>query len=120
MTFEITMGGTPYAFNFGMGFLKDINQKATSKIPNSNYVIKTGAKFVIAQVIDGDVEALADVLMLANKGETPRLTTQVLNTYIEEEADIEELFAMVTDFFGKANATKMIYKEMKGEIKAEK
>lgn len=112
MKFEIIMNGQPYAFNFGMGFLKTINAKATMKVPNSNYAIKTGAKFVLAQIIDGDLEALEDVLMIANKGEQPRLTQQVLETYIEEEADIDDLFSTVTDFFSKANATKGIYKTL--------
>lgn len=115
MKFEITMNGTPYAFNFGMGFLKAINSKATMKVPNTNYAIKTGAKFVIAQIIDGDLEALEEVLMLANKGETPRLTVPVLETYLEEEADIESLFAQVTDFFAKANATQKVYRELTTE-----
>ena len=115
MRFEITMNGQPYAFNFGMGFLKSINAKATMKVPNSNYTIKTGAKFIMAQVIDGDLEALEEVLMIANKGEQPRLTQQILDTYIEEEADVDELFDMVIDFFGKANATKKTYKELTTE-----
>ena len=114
MKFEITMNGQPYAFNFGMGFLKTINAKATTKVPNSNYSINTGLKFIMAQVMDGDVEALCEVLMTANKGETPRLTQKELYDFIEDEAtDIEALFAQVVDFFGKANATKMVYKELK-------
>jgi DNA-binding ferritin-like protein (Dps family) len=114
MRFEIEMNGTMYAFNFGMGFLKAINSRATEKVPNSNYSVNVGAKYLMAQVMSDDVEALCDVLMTANKGETPRLTQKELETYIEDEAtDIEALFEQVVDFFGKANATKMIYKELK-------
>ena len=114
MKFEITMNGQPYAFNFGMGFLKAINAKATDKVPDSNYSINTGAKYIIAQVMDHDLEALCEVLMLANKGEQPRLTLNTLYDYIEDEdTDIEKLFATVMDFFGKANATKMVYISLK-------
>jgi predicted solute-binding protein len=68
-----------------------------------------------------DVEALCDVLMTANKGENPRLTQKELETYIEDETtDIEALFAQVVDFFGKANATKMIYKELQSLTEMEK
>ena len=113
MKFEIIMNGMPYTFNFGMGFLKEINNRAVSKVPNSNYSVKTGAKFIIAQVVDGDVEALADVLMTANKGETPRLSVKEVYDFIEDEStDIEAVFEQVKDFFGKANATKMIYKDL--------
>lgn len=120
MKFEIEMNGTMYAFNFGMGFLKAINSRATEKVPNSNYSVNVGAKYLMAQVMSDDVEALCDVLMTANKGENPRLTTKELESYIEDEAtDIEALFAQVVDFFGRANATKMIYKELQSLAEAE-
>lgn len=120
MKFEIEMNGTMYAFNFGMGFLKAINSRATEKVPNSNYSVNVGAKYLMAQVMSDDVEALCDVLMTANKGETPRLTQKELETYIEDEStDIEALFAQVVDFFGKANATKMVYKEIQSIAEAE-
>jgi len=121
MKFEIEMNGTMYAFNFGMGFLKAINSRATEKVPNSNYSVNVGAKYLMAQVMSDDVEALCDVLMTANKGENPRLTQKELESYIEDEAtDIEALFKQVVDFFGKANATKMIYKELKELAEMEK
>ena len=121
MKFEIEMNGTMYAFNFGMGFLKAINSRATEKVPNSNYSVNVGAKYLMAQVMSDDVEALCDVLMTANKGENPRLTLKELESYIEDETtDIEALFAQVVDFFGKANATKMIYKELQSLTEMEK
>ena len=120
MRFEIEMNGTMYAFNFGMGFLKAINSRATEKVPNSNYSVNVGAKYLMAQVMSDDVEALCDVLMTANKGENPRLTQKELESYIEDETtDIEALFAQVVDFFGKANATKMVYKELQSIAEAE-
>ena len=119
MKFEIEMDGTMYAFKFGMGFLKAINSRATEKVPNSNYSVNVGAKYLMAQVMSDDVEALCDVLMTANKGETPRLTQKELESYIEDDAtDIEALFKQVVDFFGKANATKMVYKEIQSIAEA--
>ena len=113
MKFELIMNGQPYEFVFGMGFLKAINAKATTKVPNSNYSINTGLKFIMAQVIDNDIEALAEVLMLANKGMTPRLTQKDLYAFLEDEdTDIEAVFDAVLDFFGKANVTKTTYKEL--------
>ena len=113
MKFEIEMNGTAYSFNFGMGFLKAINAKASEKVANSNYRVNTGAKYIMAQVMSDDVEALCDVLMIANKGETPRLTQDELYKFIEsEDTDIEAVFAQVLDFFGKANATKLICREL--------
>jgi DNA-binding ferritin-like protein (Dps family) len=121
MKFEIEMNGTMYAFNFGMGFLKAINSRATEKVPNSNYSVNVGAKYLMAQVMSDDVEALCDVLMTANKGENPRLTQKELESYIEDETtDIEALFKQVVDFFARANATKMIYKELQSLTEMEK
>lgn len=113
MKFELIMNGQPYAFCFGMGFLKTINAKATTKVPNSNYSINTGLKFIMAQVIDKDIEALAEVLMTANAGMTPRLKQKDLYDFLEDEdTDIDEVFDTVIDFFGKANVTKPTYKEL--------
>ena len=114
MKFELTIDGQPYEFVFGMGFLKAINAKATEKVPDSNYSVNVGAKYIMAQVMDRDLEALCEVLMLANKGMTPRLTEKILYAFIEDEdTDVEKVFDTVIDFFGKANATKMVYQSLK-------
>lgn len=116
MQFEIIMNGQPYTFVFGMGFLKTMNAKATAKVPNSNYSINVGLKYIMAQVIDHDTEALADVLMTANAGMTPRLKQKDLYDFLDsEDTDIEAVFDTVIDFFGKANATKMTYKDLTEE-----
>ena len=48
------------------------------------------------------------------------MTQKELESYIEDETtDIEALFAQVVDFFGKANATKMVYKEIQSIAEAE-
>ena len=116
MKFEMMMNGQPYEFVFGMGFFKAINAMATTKVPNTNYAVNTGMKFIMAQVIDKDIEALAEVLMTANKGMTPRLTQKDLYAFLEDEdTDIEAVFNTVIDFFGKANVTIPTYKELMPE-----
>lgn len=119
MKFELTINGQPYAFCFGMGFLKTINAKASAKVPNTNYSINTGLKFIMAQVIDRDLEALAEVLMTANAGMNPRLSQKEMYKWLEDEdTDIESVFDTVIDFFGKANVTKMMYRELTAEEKS--
>lgn len=113
MTHELIINGKPYEFTFGIGFLKAINEKATAKVPNSNYVVKTGGRYVLAQVMSGDIEVLIDCLLLANKGHEPRLTYKEICDHIEnEDTDIEELFEQVKGFFSTANALKILYKEL--------
>lgn len=113
MTHELIINGTPYQFVFGVGFLKKINEKATMKVPNSNYTVKTGARYVLAQVMSGDIEVLIDCLLLANAGQTPRLTYNDLVTFIEDEStDIDALFEQVNGFFSTANVLKGLYREL--------
>ena len=47
------------------------------------------------------------MLLLANKGQEPRLTADVLEEYIEdEETDVDALFDGVIDFLKKSNVSK--------------
>ena len=91
---ELTIDGAVYQFRFGMGFLREANK--TAKIPVQGMPGTTkevGARYLIARVvIDQEPDALVDLLDLANKGESPRATKALLDSYIDsEEADIDAL-----------------------------
>lgn len=106
--FELTIKDTVYSFKFGMGFLRDINKmlgKPMDGIPDAKQNI--GLQYKIGGIIDGDVEALVDVLDIANKTQQPRISRALLDEYIDEECtDIDRLFEDVLDFLKNANATK--------------
>jgi hypothetical protein len=107
--FELTINNEVYQFNFGMGFLREINKrlgKPIDGIPGEKENV--GAQFRIAGVIAGECEALADVLETANKGYSPRVTRMLIDNYIDEVEDIDGLFESVIDFLKSANATKKI------------
>ena len=54
-------------------------------------------------------EDLVNLLDLANKGESPRITKALLDSYIDDpDTDVDQLFEDTLDFLGKANATKKI------------
>lgn len=108
--FELTIEGNVYQFNFGMGFLRELNKKVSAPVDGLPDVKKNiGLQYVIAGVIDGDVEDLVDVLDCANKGQSPRVTRSLLDAYIDSaETDIDALFESVIDFLKKANATKKV------------
>mgnify|MGYP000451835520 CR=1 FL=1 len=108
--FELTIKDNVYQFNFGMGFLRELNKKVSAPVDGLPDVKKNiGLQYVIAGVIDGDVEDLVDVLDCANKGQTPRVTKSLLDDYIDSaETDIDALFESVIDFLKKANATKKV------------
>ena len=110
---ELTIDGAVYNFKFGMGFLREANKM--TKIPVQGMPGTTkevGARYLIARVvIDQEPDALVDLLDLANKGENPRVTKALLDSYIDsEEVDIDALMEETKDFLSKANATKKIVK----------
>lgn len=119
---ELTINGQVYQFNFGMGFLREANKTVSEKISNATDKRKdVGATYMIAGIIDGDPEDLVDVLDLANKGQTPRVTRALLDSYIESpDTDIDQLFEDTLDFLEKANATKKIVERLKKRIEEAK
>lgn len=106
--FELTISGQVYAFNFGMGFMREINKKIGVPVDGLPDVKKNmGLQYTVAGIIDGDIEALVDALDVANKGNSPRVTKALLDSYIDDtETDIDKLFEDVLDFLKHANATK--------------
>ena len=117
---ELTINGTVYEFNCGMGFLREINKRMgrpIDGIPGEKENV--GAQFRIAGVISGDPEALVDVLECANKGRTPRVTKELLDSYIDGVTDIDGLFESVVDFLKKTNATKKITTMLHEQYKKE-
>lgn len=119
---ELTIKGTVYQFNFGMGFMREMNKRVVAKGDSSTNATKNiGLQFMIGGVMDNDVETLVDVLLAANKGQEPRVTRDLLDAYIDDaETDIDELFETVMDFLSKANATKKTVEFLLKEIEKEK
>ena len=119
--YELQINGTTYEFNFGMGFMREINK--TIAVPVENIKGKTkdiGLQYKVAEMLDGDLDALEDVLLVANKGFLPRLERTELDKHIEDEnTDIDE-FDTVLGFLESANATKKTTRELKEEVEKQK
>lgn len=119
---ELTINGEVYQFNFGMGFLREINKRVSvpvDKIPDVKRNI--GLSYLISGVIDRDPEDLVSILEAANKSLTPRVTRQLLDSYIDDpETDIDALFEQVIDFLKSANATKKTTLDLLEEVKRQK
>lgn len=120
--FEITVDGKVYQFHFGMGFMLEINKKVGTFIDGLPDVKKNmGLQYYVAGVLDGDVEALLEVLDTANKTQKPRITREQLYRYIDDEnTNIDKLFEDVLDFLSNANATKKITMMLKAEVEKQK
>lgn len=120
--FELEINGQVYQFKFGMGFMREINKKLKTPIDGVKDATQNiGLRMAIASVLDGDVEGLVDILEVANKTETPRVTKNLLDEYIDnEDTDIDKLFDDVKDFLSRANATKKTYNALMQMVEEEK
>lgn len=114
MMFELTINNVVYNFRFGMGFIRAINKTMSTPIdgiPGERQNV--GLRYKIGCLYDGDVEALVDVLDFANKTEKPRVTRELLDSYIDDpDTDIDALFNEVLDFLRQNNATKKVVAEL--------
>lgn len=120
--FELEINNEVYQLNFGMGFLREVDKKISVPVDGIPGVKKNiGLNYKIASLIDGDIEVLEEVLDIANKGQDPRFTKQILDGYIEDEnTDIDELFEKVLGFLESANVTKKTVKEIMKEVEKQK
>jgi len=108
---ELTIGGQVFEFNFGMGFLREINKTVT--VTQNGVKHDEGLQYKVAGLIDGDTLDLVEVLFMANMGRNPRVTKAALEEYIDNECtDIDALFAEVLDFLRESNATRTIVRKM--------
>lgn len=120
--YELTVNGQVAQFNFGMGFLREMNKKVTVPVEGMRGVTQNvGFRYSVARIIDGDVEALAEVLDTANRGCNPRLSKEAIDSFIDDEnTDIDELFEKTLGFLETANATKKIVREILDAVAKEK
>jgi hypothetical protein len=106
--FELTIGENVYQFNFGMGFLRDINKKIDIPVDGLPGVRENvGLRYAVGMLLANDLETLVEVLFTANMGFKPRVTPEKLDAYIDDaDTDVDALFAEVLHFLKNANATK--------------
>ncbi len=120
--YELEMNGQVVELNFGMGFLREINKTVAAPVEGLKGVTQNiGLRYKISQLLDNDVEALADVIDLANKGCEPRITKGTIDAFIESDnTNIDEVFEKVMGFLKTANATKKAVLEVEANVEKEK
>lgn len=120
--FELTINEKVYQFKFGMGFLRELDPTVTKPVEGvKGKEQHLGVQYAVAGIIDGDVMALCDVLVRANKGFDPRVTQKEIEAYIEDDnTDIDALFGDVLGFLKNANATKKITMNLLEAVENEK
>ena len=119
--FELTIKDVVYQFHFGMGFMREINKKIGTPVDGLPDVKRNiGLQYYVACLLEGDVEALVEILDIANKGQDLRVTRARLDSFIEECDDIDKVCEDVLDFLKNANATKKVVQNLMTAIEAEK
>ena len=105
---ELTINGSVYQFSFNIGFLRNINKTITVDVDGMDGVKRNvGLRYSVGLLLDGDLETLVDVLELANKGQSTRLTKKAIEDYIDNaDTDVDEVFDSVIEGLKQANATK--------------
>lgn len=110
----IEINGMSEEFKFGFGFLRAINEVRT----DSNGE-KIGLQYRIAQMTDGNPEALLDVLDKAKVNKL--LTRKEIEEWLEDPAtEIDEVYNRVMDFLSQGNCTRKITQTMLKAIEDEK
>ena len=102
--------------------MREINKRIGTPVEGLKDVKKNiGLQYMVAGIIDGDLEALSEVLLVANQGQNPRVTSKLIDEYIDsEDTDIDNLFDQVLDFLKSANATKKTVATLLEAIEREK
>lgn len=117
---EIEVNGEIYQLVAGFGFLHEVNKKVTVDVPNTGKKKEVGLKFMVASIIDGDIDALADCIFYMNVGQTPRLKKADVEKYLEDVDDIDKVFEDVINFLSQANVCKKEVKPLVSTQEAEK
>lgn len=119
---ELTIKEKVYQFNFGMGFMREVNKKYQKPIDGVKDAKENiGLQMMVAGLNARDAEFLVEVLYAANIGQTPRVSKELLDFHIDNECDdIDMLFESVMDFLKSANATKNVTNRFLEALEAQK
>lgn len=118
---ELTINGKVYQFKASIAFMRLANNLVEEKVNNTNLSQKVGLKYLIAGLIDGDVEQLINALDFMNTGFEQRLTRKEIEDFIDDEnVNIDDIFEMVLDFLSKANVSKRTYNILMEQVNREK
>jgi hypothetical protein len=113
---ELEIKGKVYSFKMTLGTIKAMNQRY--HIVQDGITLNTGIQQTSMGLFMRDPEALGNLLLDANLGQSPRLTEKVLEAYLDDEdVDIEDLYQKAEGLLEKSNLTKKQFAAMKEAMK---
>lgn len=114
-TYDIAIGSSIYQFKFGIGFMHELDKRVKQPVNGIPGLSKNiGFKYIVADLMDGSIDALIDVLDVGNMGQNPRLKRSDIEAYLEDDdTDVEALFEQVLDFLSRANVCRRTVEDLK-------
>ena len=109
---EYEIDGKMYQFKASFGFLHEVNSKIKIEVSEFKATQQKGLVWLVANMVDGDADALVNTLYAMNLGMQPRVTKSALESFLEEHSDIESVFDEVLSFLFQANVCKKTLKEV--------
>lgn len=100
---EIEVNGEIYQLVAGFGFLHEVNKKLAIDVQSTGAKKEIGLKYMVASIIEGDIDALVDCIFYMNSGQSPRLKKTQIESYLEDVEDIDKVFEDVINFLSHAN-----------------
>lgn len=108
---ELLINDKTYKFNFGIAFLRELDKSA--EVERNGIKFGVGLDTAIPFLFENNPIKLEEILLAANKTETPRVSVKDLDEYIENVDDIEKLFNDVIEELQESNVTKLKVKAVK-------
>lgn len=105
-----------YTFKFGVKFVREIDKSMPVKRDDMEFGLGLSAK-ILPELQSGNINTLSKVLYIASRTETPSLTQDEIDDYVDDVEDIEGLFDEVMKDLGESNAGKLAVANLEKELK---
>lgn len=106
----LSVNSKDYSFRFGVGFIRRMDERYQMKENGVSFGASMETR--VPMLLAKDTAALAEILFIANQTETPRLSQNDVDDFIDNADNIEAVFDEVIDELKKSNATKLKMKSL--------
>jgi Phage protein. len=113
---ELTVKGKQYGFKFGTKFVRELDRLFPITQDGIAFGMGLSTKF-IPELKTANINALATILYLANRTESPKLSQGDIDDFIDDCEDIEKLFDTVLKELSESNAGKVAMKMVEDRVK---
>lgn len=112
---ELTINDKQYEFKFGTKFVRELDKLFPIIQEGIAFGMGLSAKF-IPELKAANINALATILYVANRTESPKVSQGVIDDFIDECEDIEKLFDDVLKELSESNAGKLAMKMIEERV----